>query len=149
MKRAALLSAVLVAGCVHGHRAACPEPPAGRSSITVREAKFRTTGQIDSATGALFIQVFRAGPQGGEPLRNVAVTLHTDLAITDVNSYFRGGRTDGNGEVRWDSVPIGIYALLARRVGSEGVSTTVEVRGGFTDSVTIGLRPMPLCLPGR
>lgn len=149
MRTAALVSAALLGGCVHGHQPECPKPPAGRSSIIVREASSPSPERSYPATGSLFIQVFRTAPEGGELLRDVAVTLHSDLAIVDVNSYIRGGRTDRSGTVLWDSVPVGTYALLARRVGSEVVSTTVAVRDGYTDSAVIALRPMPICLRGR
>lgn len=136
------MASMLLGGCVPMSNKGCG-PTFGEPSIDIRIATV-VEEKLPSGTGALFVQVFR-GSADREPLENVAVTLYEDLRISDVRDYVRGMRTDHTGVVFLDSLPAQTYGILFRRVGSESLRKTVEVRSGFADTLGIGLRAMPLC----
>ena len=94
--------------------------------------------------GDLRVHVRSAGPNH-PPLALATIAIHRDTTGVHEDAPMRRGQTDDDGQLHLRSLPLGVYGLVARRIGSVPLKGMVRVRAGYSATVEITLANERLC----
>ena len=123
----------------------CPHQPRGTASIEHRATSEVSDDLARAQLGGLVIRVLVGIPDSAAPVA-AAVTLHADTAGSGDGGSLRGANAGPIGTVRWDSIPVGTYRVVARAVGFSRLQGQAAIVAGRADTMVMRLRTDPHCL---